>query len=144
MEEAQNEGGQLLQTETSDISTVNTVLTTDVYSSWIAGFIYDDLVGSSPVNGQIVPLGLAESWEIAEDGVTYTVKLREDVTWHDGEPFTADDVIFTFDMALAEDSQNVRKATIEGALESYEKIDDYTVQFNALAPSALFLSDALG
>jgi peptide/nickel transport system substrate-binding protein len=143
-EEPQNQGGQFIHTVTTDISTLNTVLTSDVYSAWIAGFIYDGLIGTSPVNGREIPTGLAKSWEIAADGITYTLKLHENVKWHDGEPFTADDVIFTYDMALAEDSQSVRKSTIEDVLASYEKIDDYTVRFVAIEPVAVFLSDALG
>ncbi len=142
-EEPAVEGGQLIHTMTTDISTVNTVLASDTYSSWIAGFVYDSLVGGSVVDGNIVPTGLADSWEIAEDGITYTLHLREGVKWHDGEPFTADDVVFTFDMALADDSQSVRKSTVEGVLASYSKIDDLTVEFVAHEPIAVFLSDAL-
>src|SRR5699024_7494768 len=138
-----NEGGDIIHTMTSDITTLNTVLVTDTYSGWITGFIYDGLIGASPVDGQPVPTGLADSWEIAADGVTYTVKLHEGVKWHDGEDFTADDVIFTYDAALAEDSQSVRKTTIETTLASYEKIDDYTVQFVAKTPNAVFLQEAL-
>jgi peptide/nickel transport system substrate-binding protein len=142
--EPQNQGGQLIHTMTTDISTLNTVLASDLYSVWISGFIYDSLVGTSPVNGRDVPTGLADSWEIAGDGVTYTVKLHEGIKWHDGEPFTADDVIFTFDMALDEKSLSPRKGTVEGVLASYEKVDDLTVKFIALAPSAIFPSEALG
>lgn len=137
-------GGQFIHTMTTDISSLNTVLVSDLYSGWVAGFIYEQLVNTSVVNGRDVPTGLADWWEIAEDGVTYTVKLHEGVTWHDGEPFTADDVIFTFDMALDEKSQSPRKGTIEGQLRSYEKVDDYTVRFVALAPSAIFPSEVLG
>jgi peptide/nickel transport system substrate-binding protein len=142
-EEPQAEGGQLIHVMTTDISTVNTVLTSDTYSGWIAGFIYDGLIGASVVDGREIPTGLADGWEIAEDGVTYTIFLKEGVKWHDGEDFTADDVIMTFDKALAEDSQSVRKATIEEVLDSYRKIDDYTVEFTAKFQTALFLSDAL-
>src|SRR5699024_457206 len=67
-EEPQNEGGEIIQTETTDITTLNTVLTSDIYSGWIAGFIYDGLIGSSLVDARPVPTGLADSWEIAEDG----------------------------------------------------------------------------
>ena len=143
-EEPASQGGQLIQTMTTDISTLNPVLVSDLYSGWVTGFIYEALVGTSVVTGRDVPTGLADSWEIAEDGVTYTVYLHEGVTWHDGEPFTADDVIFTFDMALDENSQSPRKGTIEGVLKSYEKVDDLTVRFTALAPSAIFPSEALG
>ncbi len=142
-EEPQVEGGQLIHVMTTDISTTNTVLTSDTYSGWITGFIYDGLIGASVATGLETPTGLAESWEIAEDGVTYTLNLMQGIKWHDGEDFTADDVIMTFDKALAENSQSVRKATIDEVLESYEKIDDYTVQFKAKFQTALFLTDAL-
>lgn len=142
-EEPASEGGQIVHVMTTDISTVNTVLTSDTYSSWIAGFIYDGLIGASVVDGREIPTGLADGWEIAEDGVTYTIFLKEGIKWHDGEDFNADDVIMTFDKALAEDSQSVRKATIDEVLESYEKVDDYTVKFVAKFQTALFLSDAL-
>ena len=115
-EAPENEGGQLIHMMTTDISTLNTVLTSDTYSAWIAGFIYDFLIVASPVHGRERPLSLAKSWEIAKDGVTYTLTLHENIKWHDGEPFTADDVIFAYDRALADVSQSVRKSTIEGGL----------------------------
>jgi peptide/nickel transport system substrate-binding protein len=143
-EEAGSQGGQLIHVMTTDISTVNTVLSSDTYSTWISGFIYDALIGASVVDGRDIPTGLADSWEIAEDGITYTLHLNQNVTWHDGTPFTADDVVFTFDMALAEDSSSVRKGTVDSVLASYQKIDDYTVEFTAKFQTALFLSDGLG
>jgi peptide/nickel transport system substrate-binding protein len=142
-EEPTSQGGQLVHTMTTDISMVNPVLATDLYSLWIGNqFIFDPLVEASVVDGSPAPR-LADSWEIAEDGVTYTVRLQQSVTWHDGEPFTADDVIFTFDAALAEDSLSPRKSTIEEALESYRKIDDHTVEFTAKFQSAIFENDVL-
>ncbi|HLU37705.1 MAG TPA: ABC transporter substrate-binding protein, partial [Thermomicrobiales bacterium] len=142
-EEPASEGGQIVHVMTTDISTVNTVLVSDTYSGWIANFIYDGLIGASVVDGREIPTGLADGWEIAEDGVTYTIFLKEGIKWHDGEDFNADDVIMTFEKALAEDSQSVRKATIDEVLESFEKVDDYTVKFVAKFQTALFLSDAL-
>jgi peptide/nickel transport system substrate-binding protein len=142
-EEPAVEGGQLIHVMTTDISTVNTVLTSDTYSSWIAGFVYDGLIGASVVDGREIPTGLADGWEVAEDGITYTLFLKEGIKWHDGEDFTADDVIMTFEKALAEDSQSVRKATIDEVLASFEKVDDLTVKFVAKFQTALFLTDAL-
>ena len=43
---------------------------------------------------------LASAWEVSDDGLTYTMELRDDVTWHDGEAFDADDVVFTFDYVV--------------------------------------------
>ncbi|MGI8404962.1 MAG: ABC transporter substrate-binding protein, partial [Thermomicrobiales bacterium] len=135
-------GGDVIMVEGSDIQTLNTTLVSDVYSSWITGFIYDTLVGSSPIDGSLTP-GLADSWDIAADGITYTFHLNKMVKWHDGEAFNADDVIFTFDGVLAKDSLSVRRSTVLQVMKSYRKIDDYTVEFVALAKSAVFLENCV-
>jgi len=51
------------------------------------------------VQGNIVP-SVATSWEISEDGLTYTFQLRQDVKWHDGQALTAEDVKFTYEKIL--------------------------------------------
>ncbi|MBN7783691.1 ABC transporter substrate-binding protein [Ponticoccus gilvus] len=63
--------------------------------------------------GEVVP-ALAKSWEVSEDGLTYTFTLQEGVTFHDGTEFDAEDVVFTLDRARAEDSTNAQKALYEG------------------------------
>lgn len=143
LEEPQSTGGQVIETNTTDISTLNPVLATDTYSSQIINLLFDGLVGTSPIDGTVVPSGIADYWEIAPDGVTYTFHLVPNATWHDGTPVTADDVIFTYDGVLAEESLSVRKGTVETALESYRKIDDLTVEFVAKQQSAVFLNDAI-
>lgn len=142
-EEPQNTGGDLIYQNPTDIGTLNPLIHTDTYSQLVTAQIYETLVEQSVVDGTDVPTGLADGWEISADGIEYTVFLNPNVKWHDGEPFTADDVVFTFDAVLAEDSQSVRKGTVEGALERYEKIDDHTVKFYAKTQSAVFLTEAL-
>lgn len=63
-------------------------------------------------NSKIVP-ALAESWEISADGLKYRFKLRKNASFHDGAPFTAADVKFSFDRALAPDSKNAQKWIFE-------------------------------
>ena len=77
-------------------------------------------------DGSVVP-GLAESWEISEDGLTYTFKLREGVTFHDGTTMDAEDVKFTLDRINAEDSANAQKA-LYSAISEVNVIDPQTVQ----------------
>lgn len=141
--EPESMGGQIIHSQTSDISTVNTTLSSDLYSSWITGFIFDGLVGGSPIDGSDTP-GLADYWEIGEDGVTYTFHLNQNVAFHDGTPLTAADVEFTFQSVLAEDSLSVRRSTVASTLKELIVVDDHTVQLIALAPSATFVSDAAG
>ena len=143
-EEVGSTGGEIIYQQSTDIGTVNPVLSTDVYSSYINNQIFEGLIGGSVIDGTDIPTGLADGWEISADGLEYTIHLNQNVVWHDGTPFTSADVIATFDGALAENSQSVRKVTIESVLDSYEAVDDYTVKFYSKAPSGIFLTEALG
>lgn len=77
-------------------------------------------------DGSVVP-GLAESWEISDDGLTYTFKLREGVTFHDGTAMDAEDVKFSLDRINAEDSANAQKA-LYAAISEVNVIDPATVE----------------
>ncbi len=88
-------------------------------------------------DGSVVP-GLAESWEISDDGKVYTFKLREGVTFHDGSSMDAEDVKFSLDRARAEDSANAQKALFAG-IESVEVVDPLTVKVTLSEPNGLFL-----
>ena len=88
-------------------------------------------------NGSVVA-GLAESWEISDDGTTYTFKLRDGVTFHDGTTMDAEDVKFTLDRARAEDSANAQKALFAGISE-VTVVDPATVEVKLSAPDGNFL-----
>ncbi|NSY40784.1 ABC transporter substrate-binding protein [Leisingera sp. ANG59] len=88
-------------------------------------------------DGSVVP-GLAESWEISEDGTVYTFKLREGVTFHDGSAMDAEDVKFSLDRARAEDSTNAQKALFEG-ITAVDAVDPQTVQIRLEAPNGSLL-----
>src|SRR5918993_269953 len=139
-EEPQNQGGQIIWSQTSDIATVNGLLTADYPTVYITGFIFEPLVGTSPIDGQIIP-ALADSYEIAADGRTYTFHLNPDAKWHDGTDVTAEDLKFTFDVALDEKSPNPRRSTILQQLESYRVIDEHTFEMVSKEPFATFLYD---
>jgi peptide/nickel transport system substrate-binding protein len=141
--EPENMGGEIIHSQTSDIGTLNPTLVSDLYSSWITGFLFPALVGGSLIDGTDTP-GLADYWTIDEDGVTYTFYLNQNAVWDDGTPLTAADVEFTFQSVLAEDSLSVRRATVASTLKELIVVDDHTVQLVALAPSATFVSDAAG
>lgn len=87
--------------------------------------------------GEVVP-GLAESWDISEDGTAYTFHLREGVTFHDGTAMDAEDVKFSLDRARGEDSQNAQKALFEG-ISAVEVVDPQTVRVTLGAPDGSFL-----
>ena len=88
-------------------------------------------------DGSVVP-GLAESWEISDDGLTYTFKLRSGVTFHDGTAMDAEDVKFTFDRILAEDSANAQKA-LYAAISAVEVVDPRTVRMTLSEPNGNML-----
>ena len=88
-------------------------------------------------DGSVVP-GLAESWEISDDGTVYTFKLREGVRFHDGTAMDAEDVKFSLDRARADDSANAQKALFDG-IESVEVVDPLTVRVTLAAPNGNFL-----
>lgn len=88
-------------------------------------------------DGSIVP-ALAESWEISEDGLTYTFKLHTNVKFHDGSDFDAEDVKFSLDRARADESTNAQKALFAD-IASVEVIDPATVKVTLSKPNGSFL-----
>ncbi len=107
--------------------------------------IYDGLVRYKPGTLEVEP-ALAESWEISPDGKTYTFKLREGVTFHDGTPFNAEAVKFNFDRMLDEshpfhDTGPFPLSFFFSAIESTEVVDDSTVAFHLGEPYAPLLSN---
>ncbi|MEM9522818.1 MAG: ABC transporter substrate-binding protein, partial [Pseudomonadota bacterium] len=88
-------------------------------------------------DGSIVP-GLAESWTVSEDGLTYTFTLRDGVTFHDGTTMDADDVKFSLDRIDAEDSSNAQKALYAG-IADVTVIDPRTVRLTLDRPNGMIL-----
>jgi peptide/nickel transport system substrate-binding protein len=105
---------------------------------------------------------LATDWEVSDDGLVYTVTLRDDVTWHDGEPFTAEDVKYSLELRLSPELRPLNEArygqTVVDLLAYHEGeaeeitgvtvIDEHTIQFELAEPDAafprLFLADSNG
>lgn len=83
--------------------------------------VFDALVAYEPQNSRCVGR-LATDWTVSEDGLTYTFTLREGVTWHDGEPFTAEDVVFTFNAEVANPQCAFR--TNISQIEGYQDVVD--------------------
>ena len=88
-------------------------------------------------DGSIIP-GLAQSWVISDDGLTYTFKLAEGVTFHDGTTMDAEDVKFSLDRARAEDSANAQKALF-ASIADVEAVDASTVKITLSAPNGSLL-----
>ncbi len=105
------------------------------YATGTLGFVYEPLFNFDPLTNEYVP------WLATEGGWTsdneYTVKLREGVTWADGEAFDAADVVFTTELGKLTDADGnlvVPYSGIWDYLESVEAVDDYTVVYTFSSP----------
>ena len=126
-------GGTLVAAITEDPGQFNPGITTSFAVHAVADSMYNGLVGLD-ANANPVP-DLAESWEISDDVSTYTFHLAEGVTWHDGEPFTSDDVKFTFENILLKYHSRT-KAGLEKVLAGIDTPDASTVVFRFNKPYA--------
>jgi len=103
----------------------------------IDGHVFDTLVKQQPL-GVFHP-ALATEWTINEDATEYTFKLREDVTFHDGTPFNAEAVKFTFDRIVDPDLNSQMAFSFLGPYQESEVIDEFTITVRFSSPNAAFL-----
>lgn len=123
-------GGRLVILLSEDLETLNPYLSTAFIVQVVSDAIFDPLVGPDQ-NGEYQPVLVERvptqaNGDISEDGATITWRLRQDVMWADGTPFTAADVLFTYEAASNAESGSVRTSAFEG-IESIEAPDDHTV-----------------
>ena len=141
-------GGLLTIATISEPITLNLALANDSGSTGVLGYLFEGLTEISWLTDEVEP-SLAESWTHSDDGLTWTFSLRKDVTWHDGTPFTAHDVDFTFNRIIYnEDINSSARATFNfrflddparEAKMTVTALDDYTVRFVLPVPFAPFL-----
>ncbi len=121
---------------TRDADTLNPFLGYVAPSYEIWYLTYDSLIGYdpktlSPMKGE-GSTGLATDWTTSEDGLTWTFTLRQNATWDDGEPLTAEDVAFTYNYIIQNEMENFTAYT--NLIEEATVIDDYTVEFRCSKP----------
>jgi len=140
-----------------DATSLNPVVATDGISYTVEWPLFDSLL-ELDASLNVKPL-LAESWDVSKDGLTYTFKLKKGVTWHDGKPFTARDVAFTFYSVLDPKVTTPHRAYFDAlvgfpeltakenpkrpeelAVRPIEIVDDHTVRFRLRYPSGSFLA----
>lgn len=131
------DGGDLIMGYPGSPTLFNSMYSDDGVSGDVQDLIFEGLVGSNKEDFTPNTEKLAESVEVSEDALTYTVKLKEGIKFHDGEKLTADDVVFTYNIPLNKDYDGPRKSYFE-ALKSVEKVDDLTVRFNMKKVDAQF------
>lgn len=112
--------------------------TSSYFSFQVLENVYDTLV--EPDENLEMQPSLAESWELSEDQLTWTFALREDVTFHDGSTFTADDVVFSYNRIIDEELSNAWRFA---AVEDIVAVDDSTLEITVAQPTPNLLA-ALG
>ncbi|HHY58830.1 MAG TPA: hypothetical protein GYA08_25740 [Chloroflexi bacterium] len=121
-------GGVFTRSTNADASILNPILWSDSASSGIGGFFFPSLIAVDPQSGAYVTDGsMSESWEASEDGLTWTFKLRDGVTWSDGDPVDANDFKYTYDAIASDLVETPRKSLIE-KIESIEVVDPLTLK----------------
>ncbi|GAB1536401.1 peptide-binding protein [Geovibrio sp. ADMFC3] len=126
-------GDALVISALGDASGLIYNITSDSASHEVSQYIYNGLVKFDK-NLNIVG-DLAESWEISDDSKTITFKLKKDVKWHDGEPFTADDVEFTYKFMIDNSTPTSYDADFR-LVTGFQVIDPYTVRISYAEPFA--------
>jgi peptide/nickel transport system substrate-binding protein len=134
---ADGDAGTLVVGGTEVPSHLDPAVVYELYASNILFNTTNRLVEAQPGTGEIGP-GLAEEWEVSDDGLTYTFTLREDVTFHDGSDLTSEDVKWSLERAI-NIAHPESAAYLLGGIETIETPDDYTVVITLTEPSATFL-----
>jgi len=138
---ASGAGGELVcgWAGTAEITTLDPAQINQVLQFQIASNV---LGGLTHINPDLTAEGdLAESWEVSEDGLEWIFSLRADVKWHNGDDFTADDVVYTYNRSK-DPEQSIHSSAISN-VSSVEKVDDLTVKLTLEKPQASLLVKSL-
>ncbi len=117
---------------------INPVLASSPADSDMVSLIYSGLMRKNGGTGPIPDL--AEKYEVSKDGLTYTFTLKDNIYFHNQEPVTADDVIFTIDQVKNSVITSPQKVNWEGVTAT--RVDDKTLEFTLRQPNANFLENA--
>jgi peptide/nickel transport system substrate-binding protein len=131
-----------------DSTSLDPITTTEGETFKVTENIFETLLQYGDQDTVVGP-GLAEKWEVSEDGLTYTFNLRQGVKFHDGTDFNADAVIFNFDRWMNGNADDFPYYTMFGGFKGEEghvikeikAVDAYTVQFTLTRPQAPFLKN---
>ncbi|MCP4416420.1 MAG: ABC transporter substrate-binding protein [Chloroflexi bacterium] len=126
--------GTLVRAVSTFPNSLDVPQTAERQASTTAWNMFDTLVRFND-EGIVIP-SLAESWDVSADGTEYTFYLREDVTFHNGEPFNADAAVFSWERAIEGEFEYTYHWERASAVE---KVDEFTVKVTTPEPDALFL-----
>ena len=128
-------GGRLTIGQRSEPKTLNPILASDAISREVIHRIMADLVHINRASQRTEP-ALAKSWKLSPDGRTFTLQLRRGIRFSDGQPFNADDVVFSYQLYLDEQLHSPQRdlLVIDGKPMTVTKVDPYTVRFTLAQP----------
>jgi len=130
-------GGALVVAQRSEPKTLNPVTAADAPSREVLGRLTADLIHINRASQKTEP-ALAKSWTLTKDGRIFTVKLRHGLRFSDGQPFDADDVVFSFQLYLDDKINSPQRdlLVVGGKPIGVEKVDRYSVRFTLAQPYA--------
>lgn len=131
-------GGKLVVGLKTEPDNIDPHVTPYAVSHNVMMHIFDTLVWQDPADGSFKQ-GLATSWEAAADGLSFTFTLRTDVVFHDGTPFNADAVKYSFDRIANPETKSGFSANLLGPYAGTEVIDPATIKVSFKEPYAPFL-----
>ncbi|MDI3341970.1 MAG: ABC transporter substrate-binding protein [Sphaerobacter sp.] len=132
-------GGRIVEGGLTEPRTLNPLFVADPTSEALSHLVFNGLVTVDPSSAEPRP-DLAASWDVSEDGLTYTFHLREGVVWHDGQPFSARDVVFTYQTMMNDRARSPRYSRLVERVRQVSAPDAMTVAFQLVHPDASFLS----
>jgi len=121
------QGGIWTESSSADTSILNPILGSDNASSGVYTMLFPGLLGTDPFSGEVTKDEMAEDWDVSDDGLVWTFKIREGVTWSDGEAVDANDFKFTYDAIASDLVETPRKSNVE-FIDSIDVLDDYTAE----------------
>jgi ABC-type transport system substrate-binding protein len=136
-QDAPKQGGEMIVTYKDDVSTLDPAIGYDWQNWSIIKSLFDGLMDYKPGTMELVP-DLAESYEIAPDGLTYTFKLRPGVKFHNGRELVAEDIKYSIERVLDPATQSPG-AGFFGSIASIDAPDPQTIVFKLSRPDATFL-----
>jgi peptide/nickel transport system substrate-binding protein len=133
------EGGTLIAAISGEPDQLDPHFTTAYPAFQVLENVYDTLV-QPDADLEFEP-ALATDWEVSDDQLVWTFELREGVTWHNGDAFTADDVVFSYNRIIEEEGANAFRFA---AVEEVRAVDDLTVEIQVSEPSPNLLANIGG
>ncbi len=127
------DGDWLIIHLSAEPSTLNPITATDAYASRINDYIYESLLKRDEKTLKLVPV-LATHWKISPDHLHYTFYLKKGIKWHDGYPFTARDVIFSYERINDPKVDAAHLRNYYQDIKTVRMLDDYTVEFTYRRP----------